>query len=328
MLTLDRSRTSATCVVAVLATAAIVGCSKSSATAPGSQVPTYEVAEFVSGISAIDGATAQRRTGAAPPAGAGPTAMPEANQNVINGGSLLIRVRAAGTFQVVYVFIGGSGRTTNGYWELRLPAATTDAVIVVTFGRNIPVTAFECVLGVSSSSGPVGAYRALPTRVVPAGTGDVQVSASWDALADVDLHVVDPFGEEIYYGDTVSASGGELDLDSNAACGIDGVNNENIRWPSGRAPQGSYTVRLDYWSSCGVGSTNYVVTVNRGGIVSTFRGTFTGSGTRGGFGSGRHITTFAHGTSGLFRAPMRATQPPSLEPIIRPESRTKLRFGQ
>src|SRR5207237_4273195 len=43
-------------------------------------------------------------------------------------------------------------------------------------------------------------------------TGDVQVSVSWDAPSDVDLHVVDPSGEEIFYGNPASASGGQLDV--------------------------------------------------------------------------------------------------------------------
>jgi hypothetical protein len=51
-------------------------------------------------------------------------------------------------------------------------------------------------------------------------------------------------------------------------------------------------VRLDYWSSCGASSTNYVVTVNNGGATQTFRGTLTGGGDHGGRGSGRAITTF------------------------------------
>ena len=29
-------------------------------------------------------------------------------------------------------------------------------------------------------------------------TGDVQVSVAWNTPSDVDLHVVDPFGEEIF----------------------------------------------------------------------------------------------------------------------------------
>ena len=92
-------------------------------------------------------------------------------------------------------------------------------------------------------------------------------------------------------------AGVSLTLDSNAACNTDDVRNENITWPVGRAPRGTYTVRVDYWSSCGVARTNYTVLVNNGGEVEIFSGFFTGTGDNGGLGSGVEITTFER-TSG------------------------------
>ena len=118
---------------------------------------------------------------------------------------------------------------------------------------------------------------------------------SWDAPSDVDLHLVDPSGEEVYYGNTASASGGVLDLDSNPACAIDGKNNENITWPSGTPPHGTYTVRLDYYDGCGVSATKYLVTVQvKGQTTRTFSGTFSGGGDGGAEGSGINITTFTY----------------------------------
>ena len=111
--------------------------------------------------------------------------------------------------------------------------------------------------------------------------------------SDVDLHVVEPSGEELYYAHPVSATGGQLDVDSNAGCGIDGRQIENIRWP-GRAPGGTYTVRVDYWNSCGVGRTNYLVTVTERVTTQTIPDFFTGPGDEGGEGSGVTIGTFVH----------------------------------
>ena len=116
-------------------------------------------------------------------------------------------------------------------------------------------------------------------------------------VGDLVRFVVDPSGEEIYYANRTSASGGELDLDSNAGCVTDDVRNENITWPVGAAPRGTYTVRVDYWSSCGVARTDYTVLVNNGGEVEIFSGFFTGAGDNGGLGSGVEITTFER-TSG------------------------------
>jgi hypothetical protein len=124
-------------------------------------------------------------------------------------------------------------------------------------------------------------------------TGDVQVSVAWDAASDVDLHVVDPRGEEIFYANPVSASGGQLDVDSNPACLLDGRQIENIRWGSS-APGGSYTVRVDYWDACGVSATHYIVTVKNGSSTHTFSGVLTGPGDQGGSGSGVTVTSFVH----------------------------------
>jgi hypothetical protein len=156
-------------------------------------------------------------------------------------------------------------------------------------------------------------------------TGDVQVSVSWDAPSDVDLHVIEPSGEEIFYGNTVSSTGGQLDVDSNPACSIDGRQIENIRWGT-RAPGGTYIVRVDYWTNCGVAQTNYLVTVKNGSLTQTFTGTFTGGGDNGFAGAGRTITSFIHAASlttstattllaPLFRAPQLSV--PSAEKMRR-----------
>jgi len=153
-------------------------------------------------------------------------------------------------------------------------------------------------------SGPSNEVRVLVVSV----SGDVQVQASWDTAADVDLHVVEPNGTEIYYGNRSSATGGQLDVDSNAACSGADTRIENIRWA--RAPAGTYTVRVDYWSSCNAAQTNYLVTVKNGPATQTFSGSFTGGGDRGAAGGGRLITTFVHAASAvaaplleLFKAP-------------------------
>ncbi|MBK9181360.1 MAG: hypothetical protein IPM45_17695 [Acidimicrobiales bacterium] len=73
------------------------------------------------------------------------------------------------------------------------------------------------------------------------GTGDVQVTLAWSDGADLDLHVVDPRGEEIWYGNTASASGGRLDHDTIPPCGDNARHYENIFRPTG-APARQYSV--------------------------------------------------------------------------------------
>lgn len=93
------------------------------------------------------------------------------------------------------------------------------------------------------------------------GTGDVQVTLRWDTNADLDLHVTDPAGQEIYFASPSSASGGQLDVDANGTCEGDAPV-ENIFWPTGSAPTGTYSVSVDYYGACDSnGPASYVVTI-------------------------------------------------------------------
>ena len=165
----------------------------------------------------------------------------------------------------------------DDYYELVLPAAVTSVELVATIHPSANATDNMNVLyGLSSGSGQ-GDFAAHAVRIIRVATGDVQVSVVWDAPTDVDLRVTDPSGEEVYFGNLQSQSGGFLDLDSNPACSIDDINNENIVWPTDGAPSGTYKVSLDYWSDCGEPETNWVVTVqSQGQAPQIFSGTFTG----------------------------------------------------
>ena len=97
------------------------------------------------------------------------------------------------------------------------------------------------------------------------GTGDVQITLRWDAPVDLDLHVTDPSGEEIWYGNRTSNSGGNLDVDANAGCNSMMTNPvENVFWPYGGAPGGQYQVYVVYYMNCSYsGPVSYQVTVKQ-----------------------------------------------------------------
>ncbi|MFK5645109.1 MopE-related protein [Ornithinimicrobium sp. LYQ121] len=85
------------------------------------------------------------------------------------------------------------------------------------------------------------------------GDGELRFTLIWDSSDDLDLHVIDPSGERIWYQDRESASGGVLDRDDNVgACLSDpepgGV--ENVFWPVGGAPTGTYTIEIDNYNDC------------------------------------------------------------------------------
>ncbi len=127
--------------------------------------------------------------------------------------------------------------------------------------------------------GRVSPWQRRELRVMPLGTGDVEVALSMSESTDLDLYVTSPSGTVIYYGNT-RAGGGHLDLDANSACnGNMGVNNEHVFWPRGAAPAGQYFVRVANFSSCiGGRPVDYRITVRNCGETAVFSGRFTGTG--------------------------------------------------
>ncbi len=119
----------------------------------------------------------------------------------------------------------------------------------------------EPVVIVQNPDAPVGPEGAL-------GSGEVQVTLTWDTLADMDLTVVEPTGAEIYFGNPNSPSGGTLDVDSNYPCGSNTYQVENIFWPPNQAPSGTYMVYVDQYSNCGAGNANWTLTVRVNGQVA------------------------------------------------------------
>ncbi|HEY8378806.1 MAG TPA: hypothetical protein VIK91_20080 [Nannocystis sp.] len=82
-------------------------------------------------------------------------------------------------------------------------------------------------------------------RVIQAGGRyegvDIRASLIWDNRNDLDLHVIAPSGEHIFYGHKRSQCGGWLDVDMNVR-GETTKPVENVQWIRGSAPSGRYRV--------------------------------------------------------------------------------------
>lgn len=221
----------------------------------------------------------------------GPAVIVGESATVVNGGSIQQILSADAPFTRVRVATAATG---SGYWEVTLPAPVAEAVMVFSIPQDLAAESFAALFAVVDDAGRQGPVATQNIQVVAVGTGDVQVSVSWNADSDLDLHVVEPGGAEIYWDAPSSISGGTLDLDSNSGCLIDSVRNENITWPAGAAPDGDYTVLVDLWGACGVSPTEYVVTVVVAGQVTrTFAGTIEGPGSGGAAGAGVVVTSFS-----------------------------------
>ena len=257
----------ATC--AALATVAIAACQ-----GPEQLGPAASITDYIPRVSTANGAVAaELRTGTPPVAGAAEAPTVPGAATAVNGGSAQVAVSSAAEFTTVIVYVQGAA----DYWELTLPAgvALSDVVLGVSPQATEGTIRVRYAVG---TGGAIGSYASQSLRVYRVGNGDVQISVSWTGASDVDLHVYDPSGELVYFANPTSASGGTLDLDSNAGCSIDNVNNENIVWPVGGAPHGEYRVVVDYWSDCGVARSDYVVTIQaEGQEPQIFSGSFVGT---------------------------------------------------
>ena len=108
-------------------------------------------------------------------------------------------------------------------------------------------------------------------------SGAMQITASWQGNADVDLRVREPGGEEIYFGNRDSAAGGRMDQDANAECTPSRPTAENIRWTGANAPPaGHYEVKLSAQDLCGAENANATLSISVGGrVVGTYNVNFT-----------------------------------------------------
>jgi hypothetical protein len=113
-----------------------------------------------------------------------------------------------------------------------------------------PSDLVETPPGVTSASNVLEAAT-IEQRLgeVSAKGGDIQISLSWNNYNDLDLHCIDPSGEEIWFSHPVSSrTGGELDVDRNAHPPYTTSPVENIYWPIGAAPPGLYKIFVVYYA--------------------------------------------------------------------------------
>ncbi|WTW92107.1 hypothetical protein OG216_01395 [Streptomycetaceae bacterium NBC_01309] len=101
------------------------------------------------------------------------------------------------------------------------------------------------------------------------GTGDIQVTLLFTGNADLDLHVVDPSGTDIYFAKPTSPTGGRLDRDEVPGCSsAPATHVENVFWPQGGSPSGSYQAYVVNYYACGnTEPATYQLTVKVGGRV-------------------------------------------------------------
>ncbi|MDR2138360.1 MAG: hypothetical protein LBP50_02255 [Tannerella sp.] len=228
------------------------------------------------------------------------------NRSAITGGSTVLQFTSSERLTTVHIGVNG----VPGYY--RCDVSRTEPVrngngyeyqVVLLLSQRLSAD-FNIFVSAVSVAGAISmTVNSTEIAVIEVGTGKLQISLSWDKLDDVDLILVDPNNNAIFYAqpfafdrpvseevwdeysETFSYTSstwedrkafftsrgyriiGELDLDSNAACDIDGVNNENITYEETAIP-GSYAVAVNLWEKCtasGAKGSSYSVTANHNG---------------------------------------------------------------
>ena len=249
---------------------ALTGCDKPEPLASTSG----SISALVTNVSVRGGTVpGQLQEGVAPSGDLGPVASVAGITAAVNGGSAAMDVNGSRAYTRLLISAAG----TEDYYSVPLPDESALENVVVTLSPDINGTQLRLRYALEDAAG-VGPYFEQSLRVIRAGNGDFQASVAWTGASDVDLHVFDPSGEEVYFAHKIATSGGTLDIDSNANCDIDNVNNENIYWPLNTAPAGNYRVELHYYDDCNVPRSDWVVTVlrrNQPAAVTT--GSFVGA---------------------------------------------------
>ncbi|WP_462280362.1 YfaP family protein [Salinivirga cyanobacteriivorans] len=221
---------------------------------------------------------AQFQSGSMPSESGGPEiANLSGNDNVLAGGGNPVSIETSGDASEVIIGVEGA----DGYFTYPVSSmkSVEDLVLIyLLFTQEIEGT-FTIVFALVDIDGNVGTYQSIEVQTVEAGTGQFQVNLSWDQPNDMDLHLIEPNGEEIYYSNSLSDNGGFLDIDSNAGCSIDGTNSENITYgDTAIVEAGTYTVIVDRWSNCNVtGTTNFSVTATLNGELVSGNNPYYGS---------------------------------------------------
>ena len=236
------------------------------------------ILEKVVSSVAIGAAAGALKYAALPTPSGGPEISVDGSGTIVAGGAFFFDVvPAAGA--ALDTLLVSVARESSGYYEIDLEASSSSYRLVGLVPDDLDQTRQSldlCVTAVYAND-RAGAPKCRILQIADVSAGDVRITLSWDADSDLDLEVLGPAGALLDRGPM--SRGADRVTNSNANCdnpndyGSDDLRNEYVAWSAGDALPGTYTVQVNYRSSCGVAETDYVLRVSRGGAVSEVAGT-------------------------------------------------------
>ncbi len=96
----------------------------------------------------------------------------------------------------------------------------------------------------------IDTIKSTSSIITQGGRGALKINLKWSTKDDLDLHVIDPDNQEIFFRDKKKMCQGylgQLDIDANAGSNLTSTPQENIYW-EGKAPLGNYKVKVVYYA--------------------------------------------------------------------------------
>jgi len=188
----------------------------------------------------------------------------------------------------IYSSVGKDGYQTMDGTSMAAPIISGAVALMKSLNNSLTNKQIICILQSTGSDtqGNIGKLLQLDKalEMVMAGeevdctpkpsSGDVQVLLSWNNYNDLDLIVTDPYNETVWYKNRRVSSGGQLEIDMNVEYPDSKTPIENIYWPTGGAPNGTYNVYVLYYKQHErTAETSYMVIVKQSDKVNEYTGT-------------------------------------------------------
>ena len=221
------------------------------------------------------------------------------NSKALTGGMNFVTIVSETEYEKFYIGI----KDVPGYYIYEPEKDSTRASISgsisgVVYIYTIPITysiqySVDITMLISGVKITGDITKVIETRIkhIESESGELNVNLTFSNEKDIDLHMFTPSGKEIYYGNrggSISLESGDttitvtygLDHDSNAACRIDSLNNENIYIPAELIEPGIYKIIVNMYSNCNpnIATSWSVIVRHKGNVVPVLTGSNPASG--------------------------------------------------